>query len=125
MPSAPAATARSIPSAWPWKISTRSASGARKEGDATIDASGTLPDGKTYRDLAGFRALLNDKKDDFRKALVEELLIYALGRGLEYADRSAVQEICTAAAAQQDRFSGVILAIVNSDLFQKRTATGN
>ena len=84
-----------------------------------------LPDGKKYRDLAEFRALLRDKKDDFRKAFVEELLIYALGRGLEHADRNAVPDICTSAAAQQDRFSGVILAIVKSDLFQKRTATGN
>jgi hypothetical protein len=96
-----------------------------REAGSDIDASGTLPDGKTYSDLPAFRSLLNDRKDDFRKAFVEELLIYALGRGLEYADRDAVQEICTSAAAQQDRFSGVVLAIVNSDLFQKRTATGN
>ena len=54
-----------------------------KEGEAEIDASGTFPNGKSYRDLTEFRALLNEKKDDFRKALVENLLIYALGRGLE------------------------------------------
>ena len=40
----------------------------------TIDASGTFPDGKSYSDLVGFRALLNAKKDDFRKALVEDWL---------------------------------------------------
>jgi len=95
------------------------------EGAATIDASGTLPNGKTYRDLAGFRALLNDKKNDFRKAFVEELLIYGLGRGLEHADQTAVEKICASAQDQQDRFSSVILSIVNSDLFQKRSATGN
>jgi hypothetical protein len=96
-----------------------------REGAFTIDASGKFADGATYRDLAEFRALLNAKQDDFRKALVEELLIYGLGRGLEYADRAAVRSICAAAASQQDRFSGVVLAIVNSDLFQKRTATGH
>jgi len=92
------------------------------DGAAAIDASGTLPDGKTYRNLAEFRARLSERKDDFRRAFVEQLLIYALGRGLEYADRNAVAEICASAAGQQDRFSGVILAIVNSNLFQKRTA---
>jgi len=96
-----------------------------KEGEAEIDASGTLPNGKSYRDLTEFRALLNERKDDFRKALVEHLMIYALGRGLENSDRAAVEQICSAAASADDRFSGVILAIVNTDLFQKRVATGN
>ena len=96
-----------------------------KEGEAEIDASGALPNGKSYRDLTEFRALLNEKKDDFRKALVENLLIYALGRGLDDSDGSAVEQICSSAAAEQDRFSSVILAIVNTDLFQKRTAAGN
>jgi len=56
---------------------------------------------------------------------VENLLIYALGRGLEDSDGSAVQQICSSAVAAQDRFSSVILAIVNTDPFQKRTAAGN
>jgi hypothetical protein len=56
------------------------------------------------------------------KALVEKLLIYAQGRGLEYADDRAVREICANVERQGDRFSGVILAIVESDLFQKRQA---
>jgi hypothetical protein len=92
------------------------------DGGASIDASGALPDGQKYRDLTEFRGLLNERKDDFRRAFVQQLLIYALGRGLEYSDRNAIQQICASAAAQQDRFSGVILAIINSDVFQKRTA---
>jgi Protein of unknown function (DUF1588)/Protein of unknown function (DUF1585)/Protein of unknown function (DUF1592) len=96
-----------------------------KEGEVEIDASGTLPNGKSYRGLAEFRSLVKERKDDFRKALVEHLLIYALGRGLENSDRGAVQEVCAASASAEDRFSGVILAIVNTDQFQKRTATGN
>ena len=93
-----------------------------RENGSDIDASGSLPDGKTYRDLRGFRSLLNEKRDDFRRAFVEQLLIYALGRGLEYADRNAVRQICTASAADDDRFSAVISAIVSSTLFQQRTA---
>ena len=96
-----------------------------KEGESEIDPSGALPNGKSYRDLAEFRARLNEKKDDFRKALAENLLIYALGRGLEDTDRSAVEQICSSAAAEQDRFSSVILAIANSDPFQKRTPAGD
>jgi hypothetical protein len=96
-----------------------------KESATEIDASGSFPNDKSYRDLTEFRALLKERKDDFRKAFAENLLIYALGRGLENSDRGAVQQVCSAAATVDDHFSGLILAIVNTDQFQKRTATGN
>jgi hypothetical protein len=90
-----------------------------------IDSSGTLPDGTAFKNVAEFHGLLNNRQADFRKALVEKLLIYALGRGLEYPDALAVREICSNAERQGDRFSAVILAIVQSDLFQKRQAQQN
>ena len=95
------------------------------EGEYEIDSSGALPSGAEFKDAAEFRALLRDKQAEFRKALVEKLLIYALGRGLEYADHRAVEEICSRVERRQDRFSAVILAIVESDLFQRRQAIGN
>jgi hypothetical protein len=52
-------------------------------------------------------------------------LIYALGRGLEYADTRAVREICANVERGGNRFSSVILAIVETDLFQKRQAKTN
>jgi hypothetical protein len=96
-----------------------------KEGGFDIDSSGAMPNGKSFEDVAEFRALLAAKQAEFRKALVEKLLTYALGRGLEYADYNPVREICARVAGQEDRFSSVILAIVESDLFQKRRAKGN
>jgi Protein of unknown function (DUF1592)/Protein of unknown function (DUF1588)/Protein of unknown function (DUF1587)/Protein of unknown function (DUF1585)/Protein of unknown function (DUF1595) len=91
-----------------------------KDGGLEIDGSGVLPNGKSFSNLAEFRATLTANQSEFRKAFVEKLLIYALGRGLEYSDKYAVQDICTRALHQQDRFSSVIMAIVESDLFQKR-----
>jgi hypothetical protein len=96
-----------------------------QEGGAEIDASGVLPDGAEFQDAAEFRTLLKNRQDEFRKALVEKLLIYALGRGLEYADDRAVREICDQVELRDDRFSAVILSIVQSDLFQMRQAKGN
>jgi len=95
------------------------------EGGFDIDSSGIMPNGKAFKDLAEFRMLLQANQNAFRKAFVEKLLIYALGRGLEYADKYAVQDICSDASRQQDRFSSIIMAIVESDLFQKRKAKGN
>jgi Protein of unknown function (DUF1585)/Protein of unknown function (DUF1588) len=96
-----------------------------KEAGSTIDSSGVLLNGTSFKNVNEFRAVLNAKQGDFRKALVEKLLIYALGRGVEYADKYAVQDICAKVSREQDRFSSVILAIVESDLFQKRKAKGN
>jgi hypothetical protein len=87
--------------------------------------TGTVPDGTEFQNAAEFRALLNGKQAEFRKALVEKLLIYALGRGLEYGDYGSVREICAEVEHQGDRFSSVVLAIVESDLFQKRQAKEN
>ncbi len=95
-----------------------------KEGDSEIDSSGVLPTGVAFQNATEFRMHLNKMQPQFRIALVEKLLIYALGRGLEYADHRTVEDICIQVQQHDDRFSGVILAIIKSDLFQKRIAEG-
>jgi hypothetical protein len=101
--------------------------GAWRDKDAAgfvIDASGVLPDGKAFDGATGLKTVLETKKDLFVKCLANKMLTYALGRGLEYYDRSAVDQISGALAKNQYRFSALVLEIVQSDPFQKRTATG-
>jgi hypothetical protein len=93
-----------------------------KEGDHYVDSSGAFQDGSAFKNVVEFRELLNGSQAKFRKALVEKLLIFALGRGLEYADGRTVREICSRVEREGDHFSDVIMAIVESDLFQKRQA---
>ncbi len=62
------------------------------------------------------------QKTQFVKAVTEKLLTYALGRGLEYYDAPAVRAIDRAAAADDYRWSSLILGIVKSAPFQMRTA---
>ena len=52
--------------------------------------------------------------------MTEKLLAYALGRRLEYYDRPAVRQIVRAAAADDYRWSSLILGIVNSPTFLMR-----
>ncbi len=85
-----------------------------------VDASGELPGGEKFNGPAELRQILLQKSDQFRRCFVEKLLTYALGRGLEYYDRCAVDDIVAAAKANNDRFSAIVLAIVQSDPFQKR-----
>jgi hypothetical protein len=50
----------------------------------------------------------------------EKLLLYALGRGLEYYDLPAVRTISREAAKDDYRMSALITAIVRSTPFQMR-----
>ncbi|MED5413253.1 MAG: DUF1592 domain-containing protein [Pseudomonadota bacterium] len=87
-----------------------------------IDASGTMPDGRMFEGPAGLRDLLLDQPDDFVGTVTEKLLMYALGRGLEYYDMSAVRAIVREAAKQEYRWSSVILGVVESEPFRMRRA---
>ena len=57
----------------------------------------------------------------FGKYLTEKLLPHALGRGLEYYDKCAVDKIVTQTMRQGGTFRAMIEAIVISDPFQKRS----
>lgn len=91
-----------------------------KEKENPIDASGTLVRGQSFKDLVELRALLaRDMADDFTRNLAENLLTFALGRGLEHSDKPAVKEIVRRAKEDGYKFQGMILAVCESAPFQK------
>jgi mono/diheme cytochrome c family protein len=93
-----------------------------KEGNEPIDVSATMPDGTAFQGAPGLKGILRARSGDFRRCLVEKMLIYALGRGLDYRDVRIVDRISDDVAHGQDRFSSLIVAIASSDLF--RTPAG-
>ena len=95
-----------------------------KDGASPIDASGVLPDGKKFEGADGLKAVLDTKRDLFVRNVVNKMLTYSIGRGLEFYDRPTVEQIVTALSKNDYRFSSLVAEIVNSDPFQKRTATG-
>jgi hypothetical protein len=95
-----------------------------KEGGQAIDASGTLPGGRTFRGPRELRGVLKEKRDQFVRCLAEKLLTYALGRGLGRADRCFIDSIARNAAAGDYKFSRLVVGIVRSDAFCKRGGKG-
>ena len=87
-----------------------------------VDATGQMPDGSAFEGVTGLRAALLAKSDVFVATLTERLLVYALGRGLEYYDTPSVRAITRTAAEHDNAFSALILGIVNSVPFQMRAA---
>ena len=58
----------------------------------------------------------------FVTALTENMMTFALGRGVEYYDAPAVRKIVKDAEKDGYRFSSLILGIVKSAPFQMRRA---
>jgi hypothetical protein len=90
------------------------------DGKFPVDSSGTLPSGKTFSNPAQFRALLRDDLPEFSRCLIEKMLTYALGRGLQRYDRRTVEEIDRNLAASGYGFQSLIHEIVRSLPFQSR-----
>ena len=88
------------------------------EGGTAIDASGTLPDGTRFNGPAEFRAALLAHRNEFVGTLTEKLLTYAIGRGVEHYDMPEVRKILKSANAMENRWSALILGVVNSTPFR-------
>lgn len=86
-----------------------------------LSAAGQLPTGERFDGALELqRLLIKDRRDSFVRCLTEAMLTYALGRGLEYYDRMAIDGICHQVKKNGYGFSSLVVAIVESVPFQKR-----
>ena len=90
-----------------------------KKGPA-VDVTGQLPDGRTFADVREFKQLLLQDKDQLTRSLAGKLLTYALGRGLGFSDRPAVQAIVTDVGRQQYGFRALLHEVVQSQAFRQK-----
>jgi uncharacterized membrane protein YeaQ/YmgE (transglycosylase-associated protein family) len=92
-----------------------------KDAGAPIDTTGKLPDGTAIEGPASLKKILVAKHgDEFAATAAEKLLVFGLGRGLEYYDQPALRAIARDAAKENYRMSALIAAIVKSTPFQMR-----
>jgi hypothetical protein len=91
-----------------------------KDGDQTVDASGTLPGNVAFSGPAQLKTILKTKKTLFVHCLTEKMMTYALGRGIEHYDRCNIDAMVKSIAQNDYKFSALINAIVESDPFRKR-----
>jgi hypothetical protein len=89
-----------------------------QDGDSPIDASGVLVDGTKVDGVVSLRDMMVRRSDQFARVVTEKLMIYALGRGVEYQDMPLVRSIVRDSAANHYKFSSVVMGIVKSPAFQ-------
>jgi hypothetical protein len=91
-----------------------------KEGRLPLDVAAVLPDGRSFAGPVELKRILLTRREDFVRNLVEKILTYALGRGVEYYDVAVVKGIRRALAEQGYRFSTLVQEVVKSYPFQHR-----
>ena len=97
-----------------------------QEGGADIDPAGKLGTGESFQGPADLkRVLMEKRRQDFMRCLTEKLLTYALGRGIEYYDRCAIDRILVSVQQGGFRFSSLVREIAQSAPFQKRRGEGS
>jgi len=86
-----------------------------------IEVKSTLADGTLVDGVAGVRQLLLKDPQRFVGAVSQKLLMYGLGRNVQYFDAPAVRKIVKDAAANDYKFSSLVLGVAKSAPFQMRT----
>jgi hypothetical protein len=96
-----------------------------RDSSGGIDTTGALVSGEKFKDPAELRTILVTKKrDDFLRCASEKMLTYALGRGLEFYDRPAIEKV-TRSLEKNPSFSNLVLEVVHSVPFQMRRGEGD
>jgi hypothetical protein len=91
----------------------------------TIDPRGELPDGTTFQGSKELQLMIRTgMRAKFVRCVAEKMLVYALGRGLEYYDECTLDKIASDLRDSDYRFSAMVIAICESDPFRKRFGEG-
>jgi len=90
------------------------------DGKFPVDISGTFPNGKSFSTPAEMKVLLKEELPDFARCIIEKMLTYSLGRGLEKYDRKTIDDIGRKLSASGYQFQTLISEIVQSLPFQSR-----
>jgi hypothetical protein len=89
-----------------------------KDSGKPVDATGVMYEGTKLDGPASLRAALLSHQDVFLETFTENLMMYALGRRIEFYDMPAIRAIARGASRNDNRISGFILGIVKSGAFQ-------
>jgi hypothetical protein len=94
-----------------------------QDGGGPVVATAVMPDGQTIDGLKGLKQYLLDHKEQFARHLTEQMLGYALGRGLVPSDRATVELIVERLEQNDYQAQELVLGIVTSKPFRFKRGT--
>lgn len=90
------------------------------DGKFPIDVGGTMPSGKSFQTAAEMRTILIGSMPQISRCLIEKVMTYALGRGMQTYDNRTIDQINKDLAADGYKFQTLIYDVVRSLPFQSR-----
>ena len=90
------------------------------DGKFPIDVGGTMPSGKSFQTAAEMRTILMDNLPQVSRCMVEKIMTYALGRGMQTFDNKTIDDINKKLQGDGYHFQTLIYEVVRSLPFQSR-----
>jgi hypothetical protein len=85
-----------------------------------VDATGTLPDGRQFKDVRELKQLLLADERQLARNLTRQLAVYATGAPIHFADRQEIEKILDLANSTQYGVRNLIVELVQTELFLKK-----
>ncbi|MFN7922439.1 MAG: DUF1588 domain-containing protein [Bryobacteraceae bacterium] len=82
-----------------------------------VDASGTLVDGRKFRDVRELKALLASNPRQLARNLVQQFTVYATGTPVRFSDRATIERILDRCERGGYRARDLLQAFVASEIF--------
>jgi hypothetical protein len=95
-----------------------------RDGDQPIDATGVFPEGTKFDGIRGLKQELLRQPEQFVGTVAERLLMYAVGRNLQYYDAPTVRAVMRDAQPANYTLASLVLGVAKSRPFQMREAGG-
>jgi mono/diheme cytochrome c family protein len=95
-----------------------------RDGQHPIDVTGVFPEGTKFEGIPGLKRELLRQPEQFVGTVAERLLMYAVGRNLQYYDAPTVRAVLRDAEPANHTLRSLVLGIVKSRPFQMREAGG-
>lgn len=83
-----------------------------------VDSQGVLADGRSFSNVNEFKSLLLEDERSIARNLVRQLIVYATGAPVSFADREEVEQILDQTAPSEYGVRDLIQAVVQSTLFK-------
>jgi hypothetical protein len=84
---------------------------------AAVDPTGNLPDGRTFTNIRDFKRLVREEDAMLARNLARQLMVYATGAPIRFADRPEIEALIQRTAASQYGLRSLIHEVVESPLF--------
>ena len=82
-----------------------------------VDPSGTLADGRTFRDVRELKAIFAANPRQLARNLLHQLTVYSTGTPVRFSDRAEIEKILDGCAAQGYRTRDLIHGLIHSRIF--------